>query len=119
MCRGGKKVERCCSGAAAQQWLMGSAVCAPGVTEGHVWDEERSHGSDPQHLPDGGLQVGQPASVAELGGPVRTHLPVQLLLNPPLDLNSTHELSEKARLAKHGRGLNGLESNHVAARKYM
>lgn len=85
--------ERWKNAAVEQQWLMGSAVCVPGVTEGHVWDEERSHGSDPQHLPDGGLQVGQPASVVEVWRSVQTHLPVQLLLDPPLNLNNTQEPS--------------------------
>lgn len=69
--------------------MMGSGMRVPGVTEGHVGDEERGHRSDPQHLPDGGLQVGQPASVAEVGVAVRTHLAVQLLLNLGLNLDNT------------------------------
>lgn len=68
---------------------MAGGVLAPGVTEGHVGYEERGHGSDPQHLPDGGLQVGQPASVAEVGVAVRTHLAVQFLLDPGLNLDNT------------------------------
>lgn len=76
------------NGAVAQKGLMGSRVCTPGVTEGHVGDEEGGHGSDPQHLPDGGLQVGQPASVAEVGAAVRTHLAVQFLLDPGLNLDN-------------------------------
>lgn len=49
-------------------------------------DEQRGHGADPEHLPDGGFQEGQTASVTELGGAVHPHLPVQLLLNLLLHL---------------------------------
>lgn len=72
----------------------GSKAGALGVIEGHVRDEERGHGSDPQHLPDGGLQVGQPAPVTEVGASVRTHLAVQFLLDAVLNLSADHKWNE-------------------------
>lgn len=62
----------------------------PCVTERNMRDEQRRHRTDPQNLPDRGLQVGQTASVTKLGGPVDSDLYVHLILDTALHLKKVN-----------------------------
>lgn len=61
-------------------------AASPGVSKGHMWDEQGGHGPDAQHLADGSLQVGQQWAVTEVGVTCQANLLVHLLLDLLLDL---------------------------------
>lgn len=68
-------------------WMCPKGV-SPGVSKGHVWDEQGGHGPDAQHFTDGGLQVGQQRAVTEVGVTYQANLVVHFLLDLPLDLGA-------------------------------
>lgn len=84
------------------RWFFSPAVPAlveavpcrvsPGVSQGHVWDEQGGHRTDTQHFTDGGLQVGQQWAVAEVGVTCQANLLVNLLLDLPLHLGGEQGL---------------------------
>lgn len=66
-------------------WMCPRGI-SPGVSKGHMRDEQGGHGPDAQHFADGGLQVGQQRAVAEVGVTHQADLVVHFLLDLPLDL---------------------------------
>lgn len=68
-------------------WMCPKGV-SPGVSKGHMWDEQGGHGPDAQHFTDGGFQVGQQWAVAEVGVTYQANLVVHFLLDLPLDLGA-------------------------------